>query len=85
LQTAGAGISQEIFEMTKRQSEYSAIEWAKLYPDQRYAAMQVENDASLNRNVIPVRGADGRSTVMIDRATGKQIEATPERRIGGLV
>jgi hypothetical protein len=70
--------------MTKRQSEYSALEWAKLYPDARYAAMQAENDASLNRNVIPVRGADGRSTVMVDRATGKPIPDAPQRRIGGL-
>jgi hypothetical protein len=71
--------------MTKRQSEYSALEWAKLYPDERYRAMQAENDVSLERNVIPIRGADGRSTVMVDRATGKQIPVVPARRIGGLV
>jgi hypothetical protein len=71
--------------MTKRQSEYTALEWAQLYPEQRYAAMQAENDASLDRNVIPVRGPDGRSTIMIDRATGKQVPAAAPRHIGGLV
>ncbi|WP_156164860.1 hypothetical protein [Bradyrhizobium sp. LTSP885] len=69
----------------KKQSEYSAIEWARLFPDERYRAMQAENDASAGRNIIPVRGADGRSTVFIDRATGKQVDATSARRIGGLV
>jgi hypothetical protein len=69
----------------KRESEYSALEWSLLFPEQRFAARQLESDAQLGRNVIPVRGADGRSTVMVDRATGKQIQTTPERRIGGLV
>ncbi len=70
--------------MVKKRSEYSAIEWARLYPNERYLAMQAENDASSDRNLIPIRGADGRSTVLIDRATGKP--ATPSQRvIGGLV
>jgi hypothetical protein len=71
--------------MTRRQSEYSPLEFSKLYPDERYRAMQLENDASLDRNGIPVRGPDGRSTIMVDRATGKQVPDAPARRIGGLV
>lgn len=69
----------------KKRSEYSAVEWARLFPEQRYAAIQAETDAALGRNAIPVRAADGRSTVYIDRATGKPVPAKPERRIGGLV
>ena len=30
--------------MVKRKSEYSALEWSLLFPEQRYAAQQLEND-----------------------------------------
>jgi hypothetical protein len=66
--------------MTKRRSEYTAAQWADLYPDQRYAADQAENDALLGRNAIPVRAADGRSVVFIDPVTKQPVAATPSRR-----
>lgn len=69
----------------KKQSEYTAAEWANLYPEQRYAIQQAANDAALGRNVMPVRAADGRSVVHVDKATGAPVAATPARRIGGLV
>ncbi len=68
----------------KKRSEYSAADWARLYPDERYAIEQAEIDQALGRNSIPVRGADGRSTVFVDRTTGAPIPAAPLRRIGGL-
>ena len=71
--------------MTKRQSEYTPAEWADLYPEQRYAIQQAANDVALGRPAMPVRAADGRGVVYVDRASGKQIQTTPERRIGGLV
>jgi hypothetical protein len=69
----------------KKQSEYTAIEWANLYPEQRYAIQQAANDAALGRPAMPVRAADGRGVVYVDRASGKPIQAAPARRIGGLV
>jgi hypothetical protein len=84
LRTVGAGASQEIFKMKKR-SEYTAAEWANLYPDQRAAALQAETDDAVGRNAIPVRGPDGRSTIFVDRTTRAPVTAAPPRRIGGLV
>jgi hypothetical protein len=69
----------------KKRSEYTALEWARLYPEQRYAAMQAENDEAAGRNIMPVRAEDGRGVNYIDKATGKQVAGTPDRRIGGLV
>jgi hypothetical protein len=71
--------------MTKRQSEYTAAEWADLYPEARYAAMQAEADSRMGRAAIPVRAADGRSTVYVDRITGAPVPtpaAAPARRMG---
>jgi hypothetical protein len=70
--------------MPKR-SDYTPAQWASLYPEQRYAIEQADNDAALGRNAIPVRGPDGRSTVYIDPVTRAPIAANPTRRIGGLV
>jgi hypothetical protein len=69
----------------KKRSEYTALEWAKLWPNQRYDAMQAENDEAAGRNIMPVRAADGRGVSYIDKATGKPVAASPDRRIGGLV
>jgi hypothetical protein len=69
----------------KKRSEYTAVEWAQLYPEQRYAAQQAEFDQAAGRNARPVGGADGRSFVFVDKATGAPIPDAPPRRIGGLV
>lgn len=67
-------------------SDYTAAQWANLFPEQRYAIEQAETDRALGRtaDVMQVRGPDGRSSIMVDRATGKPIASTPLRRIGGL-
>jgi hypothetical protein len=70
---------------TKRRSEYTAAEWARLFPEQRFAIEQAETDAALGRNVMPVRAADGRSVAYVDKATGAAVPNVPARRIGGLV
>jgi hypothetical protein len=67
----------------KKRSEYNAIEWARLYPEQRYAAIQAENDAALGLSAIPVRAADGRGVVYIDPVTRAPAATAPARRIGG--
>jgi hypothetical protein len=69
----------------KRKSEYTASEWAQLFPEERYAIQQADNDDALGHNVMPVRAADGRSTVYVDRVTGAPIASSPTRRIGELV
>jgi hypothetical protein len=53
----------------KRQSEYSPVEWASLFPEQRYAAKQAEDDHAMGRAAIPTRAADGRSVIYIDPVT----------------
>jgi hypothetical protein len=71
--------------MTKRQSEYSAAEWAGLFPEQRYAAMQAEADSRMGRAAIPVRAADGRSTVYVDPITRAPVPTpriAPARQMG---
>ena len=71
----------------KKRSDYTAAQWAGLYPEQRYQIEQAETDAALGRNAnaMAVRGPDGRSTVFVDKATGAPIPVAPPRRIGGLV
>jgi hypothetical protein len=59
--------------MVKKQSEYSAIEWQQLFPEQRYAAKQAEDDARMGRAAIPIRAADGRGVVYIDPVTRKPV------------
>jgi hypothetical protein len=71
--------------MTKRQSEYTPAEWADLFPEQRYLAKQAEADHSMGRAAIPVRAADGRSTVYIDPITRAPVRTptiAPARRMG---
>ena len=68
----------------KKRSEYTAAEWAQLYPEQRYAAEQAEFDQALGRNAMPVRAPNGRDTIMVDKTTRIPIPAAPPRRIGGL-
>jgi hypothetical protein len=68
----------------QKRSDFTPAQWAQLYPNQRYAIEQAEFDQALGRNNIPVRGADGRTTVFVDKATGAPIPAAPPRRIGGL-
>jgi hypothetical protein len=46
--------------------------------------MKAETDEATGRNVIPVRAQDGRGVIYIDKATGKPVAGTPDRRIGGL-
>ena len=70
--------------MVKRQSDFTAVEWARLYPEQRFAIQQADTDAAINRNAIPVLAADGRSTVYLDPVTRAPIPQVPGRRIGGL-
>ena len=69
----------------KKRSDFSAAQWASLYPEQRYAIEQAETDAALGRNAnaMAVRGADGRSTIFVDKVTGAPIPAALPRRIGG--
>jgi hypothetical protein len=70
--------------MVKRQSEYSAAELAGLFPGQRYAATQAESDSRMGRAAIPVRAADGRSTIYVDPVTKQPIATpTPLRSMGG--
>lgn len=66
----------------KKRSEYTAFEWANLYPDERQAAMDAKTDAAVGRNVMPVRAADGRGVAYVDKATGAPVPSTPARRIG---
>jgi hypothetical protein len=71
--------------MVKLPSEYTPAEWAGLFPEQRYAAKQAESDRAMGRSAIPVRSADGRSTVYIDPITRKPVpaaEIAPARRMG---
>jgi hypothetical protein len=67
----------------KKKSEYTAAEWWDLYPEQRYAAEQAENDAKLGRNLMPVRAADGRGVIYVDPITKQPVAAKqPSRRMG---
>jgi hypothetical protein len=69
----------------KRQSEYTAAQWADLYPEARYAAMQAEADYTMGRTAIPTRAADGRSVVYFDPVTGQPVATptvAPARRMG---
>ena len=68
----------------KKRSDFTPAQWAQLYPEQRYAIEKAEDDRALGRgtDVVHVRGADGRSTVQVDRATGTPIPAAPPRRMG---
>ena len=68
----------------QKRSDYTAAQWAHLYPEQRYAIEQAESDAALGRGAIAVRAADGRSTVYIDPVTRVPVPSAPARRIGGL-
>lgn len=67
----------------KRMSEYSAVEWQKLWPEQRYKLKQEADDLAAGRSgAIPVRASDGRGVVWVDRATGKPVAPAAARRIG---
>lgn len=69
----------------KRMHEYSAIEWAKLYPEERYVIKKAADDAATagRSGAIPVRAADGRGVVWIDAITKKPVAPSAARRIGG--
>ena len=71
----------------KKQSDYTAVEWSKLFPDERYRIQQAEYDEALGRgpNSVHVRAADGRSSIIVNKATGAPAPAPLPRRIGGLV
>lgn len=67
----------------KRRSEYSALDWAKLSPEARWAIEQNETDIAVGRHgpdVIAVRAVDGISTTYIDRQTRAPVTA-PTRRL----
>ena len=55
--------------MVKRMSEYTALEFSRLFPEERYAAKQAESDHAMGRSAIPVRAANGRDVVFIDPVT----------------
>jgi hypothetical protein len=70
--------------MIKRQSEYSPVEWAALFPEQRYAAKQAEDDHAMGRAAIPVRAANGRDVIFIDPVTRQPVPnpKSQPRRMG---
>ena len=69
----------------KRQSEYSAVEWQELFPEQRFLAKQAEDDHAMGRAAIPIRAANGRDVVYLDPITRKPVATptgAPARRMG---
>jgi hypothetical protein len=81
LHTVGADISQEVFEMKKRE-EYSAVDWQLLHPHQRARIIQAEGDELAGRNTLQIRAEDGIGVIHLDRATGKPVEPPLARRMG---
>jgi hypothetical protein len=69
----------------KKMHEYSAAEWAQLFPEQRYLIKQAADDAAAGRGLMPVRAADGRGVIYVDPVRKKPVTAATPRRIGGLV